>query len=83
MGLKKNMPNHYLKLECLKLHFVCSCFAADFQGNPTDIICTSNEKLVNQKLCITVSILDALYHLDFFYSMALSLSELKIRTLTK
>ena len=32
-----NMPNHYLKLEFLKLHFVCFCFAADFQANPTDI----------------------------------------------
>ena len=33
----KNMPNHYLKLEFLKLHFVCFCFAADTQANPTDI----------------------------------------------
>ena len=34
-GAQKNMPNHYLKLEFLKLHFVCFCFAADFQANPT------------------------------------------------
>ena len=27
----------YLKLEFLKLRFVCFCFAADFQANPTDI----------------------------------------------
>ena len=32
---QKNMPNHYLKLEFLKLNFVCFCFAADFQANPT------------------------------------------------
>ena len=25
-------------LQFLKLHFVCFCFAADFQANPTDII---------------------------------------------
>ena len=36
MGLKKNMPNHYLKLEFLKLHFVCFCFAANFQANPRE-----------------------------------------------
>ena len=30
-----NMPNHYLKLEFLKLNFVCFCFAADFQANTT------------------------------------------------
>ena len=32
-GAQNNMPNHYLKLEFLKLHFVCFCFAADFQAN--------------------------------------------------
>ena len=31
------MPNHYLKLEFLKLHFVCFCFTADFQSNPTSV----------------------------------------------
>ena len=36
-GAQKNMPNHYFKLEFLKLHFVSFCFAADFQANPTDI----------------------------------------------
>ena len=36
-GAQKNMPNHYLTLEFLKLHFVCFCFAADFQANSTDI----------------------------------------------
>ena len=41
-----NMPNHYLKLEFLKLHFVCFCFAADFQANPTDI---SSKKAVKFK----------------------------------
>ena len=41
-----NMPNHYLKLEFLKLHFVYFCFAADFQANPTDI---SSKKAVKFK----------------------------------
>ena len=35
------MPNHCLEVEFLKLHFVCFCFAADYQANPTDI---SNKK---------------------------------------
>ena len=36
-GAQKNVPNHYLKLEFLKSHFVCFCFATDFQANSTDI----------------------------------------------
>ena len=40
-GAQNNMQIHYLKLELLKLSFVCSCFAVDFQANPTDI---SNKK---------------------------------------
>ena len=44
-GAQKNMPNHYLKLEFLKLHFVCFCFAADFQANPTDISSKKSGKI--------------------------------------
>ena len=36
-GAQKNMPNHSIKLEFLKLLFVCFGFAGDFQANPTDI----------------------------------------------
>ena len=38
--------------------------AADFQVNPTESTAKSSEKLANQKLCNTVLILDALYHID-------------------
>ena len=44
-GAQKNMPNHYLKLEFLKLHFVCFCFAADCQANPTDISSKKSGKI--------------------------------------
>ena len=50
MGLKKNVPNHYLKLEFLKLHFVCFCFAADFQANPTDISSKKSGKIQTTSL---------------------------------
>ena len=45
-----NMPNHYLKLEFLKLHFVCFCFAADFQANPTDISSKKSGKIQTTSL---------------------------------
>ena len=44
-GAQKNMPNHYLTLEFLKLNFVCFCFAADFQANPTDISSKKSGKI--------------------------------------
>ena len=58
---QKNMSNHYLKLEFLKLHFVCLCFEADFQANPTDISSkkkrenSNNEfKIVKRHICLSL-----------------------------
>ena len=49
-GAQKNMPNHYLKLEFLKLPFVSFCFAADFWANPTDISSKKSGKIQTTSL---------------------------------
>jgi hypothetical protein len=49
-GAQKNMPNHYLKLEFLKLHFVSFCFAADFQANPNGISSKKRAKIQTTSL---------------------------------
>ena len=49
-GAQKSMPNHYLKLEFLKLHFVCFCSAANFQANPTDISSKKSGKIQTTSL---------------------------------
>ena len=50
LNCQTNMPNHYLKLEFLKLHFVCLCFAADFQANTTDISSKKSGKIQTTSL---------------------------------